>query len=178
MSKQIYVALLRGINVGGNKKVSMAELKKVFEKLGYEDVRTYINSGNVIFTSSKKSFSSIEKALKKAFGFDVAVIVRDAKSIQKLNKAIPATWKNDSKQRTDVLFLWDAYDNKKSLKLFTVKPKIDNLKYVSGAIIWNFDRKNYNKSGMGKMIGTLVYKNLTARNVNTVRKLAAMMSEK
>lgn len=176
-TKNTYLALLRGINVGGNKKVSMAELKKVFEKLDYSDVRTYINSGNVVFTSSKKDFSKIEKALKKAFGFDVAVVVRDAKSIKKLNKAIPAAWTNDAKQRTDVLFLWDEYDSKKSLKLFTVKPKIDNLKYVSGAIIWNFERKHYTKSGMGKMIGTLIYKNLTARNVNTVRKLASMMNE-
>lgn len=178
MKKQLYLALLRGINVGGHKKVPMAELKKVFEKMGYEDVRTYINSGNVIFSSTKKDFSQIKKALKKAFGFDIAVIVRDAKNIQQLNKAIPAAWLNDPKQRTDVLFLWDEYDSKKSLKLFTVKPGIDNLKYTAGAIIWNFERKHYTKSGMGKMIGTLIYKNLTARNVNTVRKLAELMSQK
>lgn len=178
MSRQLYVALLRGINVGGNSKVSMAELKKVFEQLGYQDVATYINSGNVIFTSTKKNFSAIEKALKKAFGFAIRVVVRDAKNIIKVNKAIPATWKNDGKQKTDILFLWDDYDSKKSLKLINASPKIDNLKYVSGSIIWNIPRSKYNKSGMNKFFGTELYKNMTARNVNTVRKLAQLMTKK
>ncbi len=65
-----YVALLRGINVGGNKKVEMAKLKQVFEKLGYANVSTYINSGNVIFESKiAPKTENVGKVLKKTFWF-------------------------------------------------------------------------------------------------------------
>lgn len=170
-----YVALLRGINVGGNNKVVMSELKKVFETLGFTDVSTYINSGNVIFQSSKKDFSRIEHALKKSFGFEIKVVIRDAKNIKKLSESIPRSFDNNTEQKTDVLFLWEKFNKKSSVNLITVNPKVDTLVYVSGAIVWNIKRADYSKSGMNKFIGTTVYKNMTARNVNTVRKLAKLM---
>ena len=170
-----YVALLRGINVGGNNKVSMQEVKRVFEKLGFVNVITYINSGNVIFESAKKDFSKIEPVLKKNFGFAIPVVVRDVKSIKKICNEIPFDWKNDLDQKTDVLFLWDEFDSKKSVDLIKINKEVDILKYVPGAIIWHVERKNYTKSGMNKFIGTVVYKNMTARNVNTVRKLVELM---
>lgn len=170
-----YLALLRGINVGGNNKVSMPELKKAFESLGFSDVSTYINSGNVIFkTAAEVSTSHIEKALHKTFGFEIKVIVRDSKNIQKLCKALSSDWTNDTEQKTDILFLWDEYDNKQSIDLIKTSP-VDTLKYISGALVWNVKRKDYSKSGMNKFIGTAVYKHMTARNINTVRKLSALM---
>lgn len=170
-----YIALLRGINVGGNSKVEMPRLKKVFEELGFSGVSTYINSGNVIFETNKDDDVSlvvkkIEKALLEIFGFKIRIVVRDIKNIQKLCKDIPAEWKNDEDQKTDILFLWDEFDNKKSIDLIKTT-SVDNLKYTDGAIIWNIKRVDQNKSGMKKFIGTEVYKNMTARNVNTVRKL-------
>lgn len=174
-----YVALLRGINVGGNAKVEMVRLKKVFEALGYEKVSTYINSGNVIFEAEQKDMKKltheIEKAIKEAFGFEVKTLVRDAKNLQELAKKIPSEWANTPEQKTDILFLWEDFDNKKSLELIQVAKGVDTLLYLPGAIAWNVDRSQYNKSGMKKFIGSLLYKNMTARNVNTVRKLAEMM---
>jgi len=171
-----YIAFLRGINVGGKCKVSMKELKEVFESLGYENVTTYINSGNVLFDAKKEvTAPSIDKALKKNFGFDIRVVVRTEKNILKLAKSIPQEWFNDKKQRTYVFFLWDEFDSKKSLDLITIKEGIDNLKYISGAIVWNFLLKDYKKSGMNKLIGTELYKNMTSRNVNTVRKLVGLL---
>lgn len=175
-----YVALLRGINVGGNNKVEMRKLKAIFESLGYEHVSTYINSGNVIFQTTEsdtgKIVANIEKALATEFGFELRVVVRDAKNIQKLVKAIPVEWLNNTEQRTDILFLWDAFDTKKSLGLIKQCEGVDTLWYVSGAIVWNVDRAHYAKSGMQKFIGTELYKNMTVRNVNTVRKLLEKMS--
>lgn len=171
-----YVALLRGINVGGNKKVEMAKLKQMFEKLGFERVSTYINSGNVIFScKSAPVTTDLEKVLKKTFGFAIAVVVRDAASMTKVAKAIPKGWNNDSAVRTDVLFLWDEYNKKSSLGLISPHPEADKLKYVDGAIMWHVNRKLLTKSGMKKFIGTPLYKNMTARNVNTVRKLVELM---
>lgn len=166
----IYVALLRGINVGGNKKVEMSKLKKVFESLGFTNVSTYINSGNVIFQSDKEDFSKIEKSLEKTFGFEIKIVVRDTKNIQKLCKGISDKLENDTEQKTDVLFLWDEFNKKSTIDLIEINPQVDILKYISGAIIWNVKRSDYAKSGMRNFIGTKVYKNMTARNVNTVER--------
>lgn len=170
-----YVALLRGINVGGNSKVEMAKLKKAFENMGYADVSTYINSGNVLFSSSKENFDIIEPFLKKTFKFAIPVLIRSESEIKAVVKKIPKGWSNDKEQRTDVLFLWKAYDKKSTLKLIKTREAVDELLYVPGAIIWHFDRANYAKSLMKKFIGTVVYKNMTARNVNTVNKLAELL---
>ncbi len=179
-----YVALLRGINVGGNNKVEMSKLKKVFEKLGFSNVSTYINSGNVIFevdkggdvdgTDDASLADKIEKSLYKTFGFNIRVVLRDSKNIQKICKEVPLDCTNDTEQKTDVLFLWDEFDNKKSIDLIAMT-EVDNLRYISGAIVWNVKRVDYKKSGMNKFIGTKVYKNMTARNINTVRKLGELM---
>ncbi|MEK9159635.1 MAG: DUF1697 domain-containing protein [Patescibacteria group bacterium] len=174
-----YVALLRGINVGGNAKVEMARLRKVFESLGFNEVRTYINSGNVIFESEEKDVKKltvqIEKAIEKTFGFAVRTVLREKENILKLAQEIPVEWTNDTEQKTDVLFLWEDFDNKKSLELIQAAKGVDVLLYFPGAIAWKVDRAQYNKSGMRKFIGSVLYKNMTARNVNTVRKLAEMM---
>src|SRR5262245_39571797 len=83
------ISILRGINVSGSKLIKMTELKAMFEKLGFEDVVTYIQSGNVIFKTSKKdSFEKIsemiEKAIKKKFGYDVPVITTSAEELKKV----------------------------------------------------------------------------------------------
>ncbi len=170
-----YIALLRGINVGGNNRVEMAKLKKLFEEAGFVNVSTYINSGNVFFETDLKSeetiLKKIDKLLTENFSFKIPTLIRSKKNIKKLIKEIPIDWKNDTEQRTDILFLWPDFDNKNSLNLFKPKAGIDNLKYVPGAIVWNIKRGDYKKSAIQNFIGTPLYKNMTARNVNTVRKL-------
>lgn len=174
-----YVALLRGINVGGNAKVEMAALRKEFEALGYLNVRSYINSGNVIFQSKEvshpKIIETIEKKIEKTFGFPIRVVIRDIKNIQLLCKKTPAHWVNNAEKKTDVLFLWDEYNKKNVLDLIGTNPEVDHVLYLDGSVIWHIDRINYSKSGMRKFIGPKVYKNITARNINTVRKLEELM---
>lgn len=175
-----YVALLRGINVGGNCRVEMKKLCDLFLSLGFKHVSTYINSGNVIFTTSKDPKTILKlvyAGLQQAF-FAIPVIIRDQKNILNIVKSVPTTWQNDADQKTDVLFLWDEVDTKSTLKEIVQNPEVDKLVYYSGAIVWHVARKVYNKSGMHKFIGTRVYKHMTARNINTVRKLAELMSAK
>lgn len=171
-----YLALLRGINVGGNKKVDMASLKELFESLGFTAVSTYINSGNVIFESDNNDFSHIESALEEKFGFEIKIVIRDEDTIRHLAETIPAEYENNAEQKTDILFLWDDFDSPNSIDLIQINPDIDNVQYISGAIVWNISKSNYSKSGMHKFIGSPVYKHMTARNINTVRKLAELMS--
>lgn len=176
----VYVALLRGINVGGKSRVEMVRLKEALESSGFENVRTYINSGNVVFSDSKHKtkelVKKIEAAIEKEFGIKVPAVVRDSKNIHAVNKALPSAWVNDSTMKSDVMFLWEDFDKADVLKALTIKPEIDDVKYVPGAILWRVDRKNVTRSGMMKLVGTDLYKNMTIRNVNTLRKLAAMMS--
>jgi len=170
-----YVALLRGINVGGNNKVDMRKLKVVFEGLGFQNVSTYINSGNVIFETNKTELASIiERTFHKNFNFPIRVVVRDASNLQKLCAALPAHFTNNTDQKTDILFLLDPYNNKKSINLIKATD-VDTLIYVPGAIIWNVSRANYHKSGIRKFLGSDIYKHMTARNTNTVRKIAELL---
>ena len=174
-----YVALLRGINVGGNNKVSMTELKKVFEDLGFSDARTYINSGNVIFksedTDEKKMTTEIEKGILAHFGLNIPVVIRSKAEIDRVTKEIPKEWLNDKDMRTDVMFLWENVDSPDVIKTISTNPDVDILRYTKGAVIWHVLRKDYNKSKLNKIIGTHFYKHQTARNVNTVRKLRELM---
>ena len=110
------------------------------------------------------------------FNFDIKVLIRNSSNIGKLAKKIPSDWQNDGVQKTDVLFLWDDFDNKKSLSLIKQVVGVDNVLYINGAIVWNIYVKDWGKSGMSKFTLSELYKNMTARNVNTVRKLAVLMN--
>lgn len=174
-----YVALLRGINVGGNRKVPMRELKAVFEDAGMSEVTTYINSGNVIFESegieSRELGSLLEEAIESHFGFHVRVMLRSATEIRALFEALPDEWTNGLDSKCDVMFLAEEIDSADILGQLTIKPEIDDVLYVPGAILWRVDRDKVTRSGMLKLVGTKLYASMTVRNCNTARKLFELM---
>ncbi|WP_066309055.1 DUF1697 domain-containing protein [Bacillus sp. FJAT-29814] len=175
----VYIALLRGINVGGKNKIDMKLLKQTFEQAGMNDVVTYINTGNIIFSNSglsKTELSRIlEETIHKDFGLQIKVVVRSIDDVSEIINAIPDSWKNDEDMKSDVLFLWDEIDDESVLENLVIKPDIETVKYVPGAILWSVDRKNVTKSGMSKIIGSKIYKQVTVRNVNTARKIYELM---
>jgi uncharacterized protein (DUF1697 family) len=175
-----YVALLRGINVGGKTKVDMKTLKDAFESdLGCSSVKTYINSGNVVFRDRRgpaKLATAVEGAIRDRFELDVPVLIRDLDNIRALcENAIPADWTNDKGQRTDVLFLWEEFDSPDVLDSIAWNPEIEDVRYAHGAVIWNISRANATRGKMNKLAGTELYRKMTIRNVNTVRKLHELM---
>lgn len=173
----VYIALLRGINVGGNNKVSMQELKRVFEQAGMKNVKTYINSGNVLFESSRtvktEMAKRLEEVIEARFGFNVKVLVWDKDSLVALAEALPGSWVDEA-MRCNVLFLWDEIDSPSIMEAMPIKSGIDNLQYQKGALVWSVKRKDITKSGMTKIIGTDIYRQMTIRNSNTLYKLAAL----
>ncbi|WP_010676622.1 DUF1697 domain-containing protein [Bacillus timonensis] len=175
----IYIALLRGINVGGKNKIDMKLLKQMFEQVGMNDVVTYINTGNIIFTSNGQSKTELSRILEEAihneFELQIKVVVRSIDDVRGIIDAIPESWKNDNNMKSDVMFLWDEMDDESVLEQLVIKPNIDTVKYVPGAILWSVDKKNVTKSGMSKIIGTKLYKQVTVRNVNTARKIYELM---
>lgn len=175
----VYVALLRGINVGGKNKIDMKLLKLSFEKAGMNDVVTYINTGNIIFSHSSQNKTELSRILEDAihhdFGLQIKVVILSIEDVGGIIKPIPETWRNDKDMKSDVMFLWDEIDDESVLEKLVIKPDIDTVKYVPGAILWSVDKKNVTRSGMTKIIGTKLYKQVTVRNVNTARKIYELM---
>ena len=174
------VALLRGINVGGNSKVGMAELKLTFERLGLSDPRTYINSGNVVFggggADRARLRRKIEKAIAKDFGFDVMVLLRDLDEMRAVVEAMPKTWRNDSDQKCDVIFS-DQFKTPDIVERIPFTPGIEEVRFVPGAVMYRIPKDKVTKTRINKMVGTDLYKRMTIRNVNTVRKLYELLTE-
>ena len=170
-----YVGFLRGVNVGGKSIVSMAAIKEALIVLGLSDVRTYINSGNIIFSTraseTLRLTSRIEKALEQHTGMAIKVLVMDHAALKKLVDAIPRTWVDDKTMRTYVLLLWKEIDDRRILNSLPIKPGLDELRYTQGAVIWRVDRENVSRSHMNRIVGTPLYKKITMRSANTMRKL-------
>lgn len=177
----MYVALLRGINVGGNRKVEMKRLKFCFESVGMSAVKTYINSGNVIFSTNEVPLSQLashlERALEKEFGFNIPVVVRTFDQLQTIIHHLPTTWQNNDQTKCDVLFLWEEIDHPDILDRLGIKPDLEVVKYVAGAVLWYLPRQNVTRSALLKLVGTKLYSQMTVRNCNTVRKLYDLLKD-
>ncbi|MGB6778004.1 MAG: DUF1697 domain-containing protein [Planococcus citreus] len=176
----IYAALLRGINVGGNNKINMKELKEAFEQAGMSSVKTYINSGNIVFKDARNKEQVtlvLEEAIFEHFGLRIKVLVYLFDEYSRIAQAVPTEWANNERLKSDVLFLWQQADDERVLEQLPLKQEIDRVQYVPGAILWSVDRGQVTKSGMAKIVGTKLYKLVTVRNVNTVRNIYNLMKE-
>jgi uncharacterized protein (DUF1697 family) len=177
-----YVALLRGINVGGNNQISMPELAKVFVELGFNNVKSYINSGNIVFGLEHKLHDTeiseqIEEAIHKKFKLKITVFIRNQEEIARISALIPDQVKNNQETKADVLFLSRQIDSPEIVPKLDPKANVDNIIYTPGAVIWYLAKKDFGRSGMNKLVGTKLYANMTVRNVNTVRKLNQLLSQ-
>ena len=179
MRPSSYVALLRGINVGGKTKVDMATLRETVAGVGCDEVGTYINSGNVVFKDARSARTlvpKIERAIEDEFGFPVPVQLRDLPAIRRLCKAIPDEWTNDKELKTDVMFIAPKLDKPGLLDSIVHDPEIETVLHVPGAIVWNISRKNAGRSNAMRLVRDReIYSLMTIRNVNTVRKLRELL---
>ena len=133
-----------------------------------------INSGNLFLASHDTAeviIRTLESIIETEFGLKIKVLLRNKNDIDEVATAIPQIWENEDKMKCDIMFLWPKYDHKNIMSRLTVKPGIDDVRYVDGALIWKVDRKNVTRSGMMKLPGTDIYANMTIRNCNTVRKI-------
>ena len=174
----VYVALLRGINVGGKNKIHMKILKETFEQVGMSNVSTYINSGNIVFSDSTRTRGEIEKTLEQAiledFNLQIRILVCSIKDFDVVMRAIPESYTNDQNMKSDVLFLWDEIDDASILTQLTINA-VDTVEYVARAVLWSVAREDAVKSGMVKLASARLYKQMTIRNVNTTRKIYELM---
>jgi len=175
-----YVALLRGINVGGKAMIKMAELKACVEQLGLDGVSTYIASGNVLFESRKRDAAKlegeIERAIEGRFGLPVRVIVLDRAAYGKIVAAVPKQWVGDEAVRANVAFVHRSADAREVVRALQPDPEVEAVKAVDGAILWATRRDQVNRSVMRKLIGGSAYKQLTVRNLNTTLRLNELLA--
>jgi len=180
-NQHAYVALLRGINVGGHTIVSMAELKTCFERLGYQKVKTYINSGNVIFITDNADARALEVAIETAlmhtFKHIITVVVRTRAEIAYLLDHLPTSWMGSTEQKMNIIFLRHTVDNRKILEKFHLKPEIEELHYVPGALLWSALSSDLTKSEMLRVNKMPIYKDMTVRGLTTTRKILEIMSD-
>jgi uncharacterized protein (DUF1697 family) len=175
-----YVALLRGINVGGKTLIKMADLRACIEELELESVSTYIASGNVLFETGRRDAvkleTEIEGAIERRFGLPVKVVVLDRTGFSRIVKAIPKDWAGDPTLRANVAFVRRRTDAKQVVRDLQPDPEVEAVKAIDGAILWATKRDAVNRSVMRKLIGGAAYKELTVRNLNTTLKLHELLT--
>ncbi len=160
-----YIALLRGINVGGNSLVKMSDLKKSFEDLGFKNVMTYINSGNVIFEGNVKNISKLPWK----------TVVISEKELKEVIDNAPNSWKKDD-LRKYVAFLLPPVKPEDVLKEITLKEDVDYIDVGKNVLYMSTKLEGISKSSFKDLIKTVSYKSMTMRNFNTVEKLLKLTS--
>jgi uncharacterized protein (DUF1697 family) len=181
MTETTYVALLRGINVGTHEMISMADLKDVFAGLGFRDVKTYINSGNVIFvaaeTDPRKIETLAEGALAKRFAQPVTVIAHSLAEMDQIMRHVPGHWQTATGEKCNVIFLRYAIDSPDILANLDPKPEIEELHYHPGVLFWSAKTSSLTKSGMLKVNTMPIYKDMTVRVLHTTQKIYEIMQQ-
>ena len=177
-----YVLLLRGINVGGKNKVAMSDLKDMISKLGYENVITYINSGNIIFESNDKKEIVKEKIshMLETFPFSInKVILTQEEYLDEISN-LPEWWSEELFRR-DVLFYSDKVDYsvmKERIKMMPLNDKM--VHFGKRAVFWGkCNEKNYLSTSYHKLLmKESFYKSITIRNARTFEKIIELLSKK
>ena len=175
-----YLVLLRGINVGGKNIIKMADLKAGFEAMGFSNVVTYIQSGNVLFRSDEKDkallTASIEKGLSKRFNFEAKIVVISQKELAAIVRDAPDGFGGEEDIfRYDVIFLKEPLTPKEAMKSVNVREGVDTAHAGKHALYFSRLISRASQSHLTKIIGLPVYQNMTIRNWNTTTKLLALM---
>lgn len=159
--------------MGGRGSVSMSALQKVFEGAGFEDVRTYINSGNVIFEYQEKDTDKlclmIEELLARAF-FKIKTILLTDSELKEVLKHTPSNW-NDENLRKYIAFIKSPSTPDKVIDEALPKESVDMISKGPGVVYMSTKLSGISQSGFPKLSVKKVYQDMTVRNYNTVKKL-------
>lgn len=176
-----YVAFLRGINVGGKNKVSMPELKELFEENGFFDVVTYINSGNIIFSSDntdeKKLKEKCEVLIADKFQLNIPVMILSVDDLVTALGHAPSWWGQDKDSKHNAIFVLPPTTVDEVFKeVGEIKPEYEKVDYYGRVIFWSAPIKTFSRTRWSKIVGSSVYDSITIRNANTVRKIAQLVN--
>jgi uncharacterized protein (DUF1697 family) len=177
----VFVALLRGINVGGKNMIRMSSLKASFETMGFEDVTTYINSGNIIFKAkegdTRKLERNIEGMLSREYKLECKVVVRSFSEIANLVKNLPKNWDGHKQWKYNVIFLRHSIDSENVFERLEPRSDIEQVVYCQGALLWSARISDWSRTDIHKLASRSIYQDMTVRNLNTTKKLYELMKE-
>ena len=178
-----HLALLRGINVGGKNLIKMADLKACFEENGFDNVATYIQSGNVLFespeSSAAKLTAQIEKMLGGSFDYVASVVVRSRAQLRKVVDGAPKGFGTQpSRYRYDVLFLKPPLTAKKALKEIPLKEGVDEVYAGPGVLYHSRLASRASSSRLSRVASMPIYQSMTIRNWNTTTQLLERMNSR
>lgn len=181
MASKRYVALLRGINVGGKNTIPMSQLRASFEALGLAAVVTYIQSGNVIFQAEGQEIALLTRigaALSSDFAYEGLVILRSTRQMQNVVDRAPDGFgtKPDT-YRYDVAFLRPGLTPARALKDVRIKEGVDEATAGPGVFYFRRLIKRASSSYLSKLASTPVYRELSIRNWNTTTKLLGLLRQ-
>ncbi len=178
-----YICLLRGINVGGKNTISMKELKAVFENLRFQQVRTYINSGNVLFQSDNPNEDELknqcEKAIFEAFQVKIALVILTARELEEALNQAPSWWQEDSNAKHNAIFVIPPMTGEELvIGMGPSKPEFEKVDWNGKVIFWTAPLATFSRTRWSQIVKTPYYQYITIRNANTARKLFAMTKPK
>lgn len=175
-----YIAFLRGINVGGKNLISMKTLCEVLSEAGFENVRSYIQSGNVFFSSSNANqaglAAQIKQSIQKKFTLAVEVVVFSEVEWRGIIEAAPAWWGKDSEWKHNILILMKP-TSMSDVMAAIGEPKLDIEQMQAGkrVVYQSVSFKLFGRTTASRLVGKPIYKDITIRNYNTATKLAALL---
>ncbi len=179
---ETYLALLRGINVGGKHVIRMADLRNCFEAEGFRDVVTYIQSGNVIFRSPSSGLRTltnrIEGMLAAAFDYEAKVAVRSRKQMRAVVVGAPAGFgARPETYRYDTIFLKAPLTATAAMGSVLTKPGVDEVRAGSGVLYFSRRIDKASRSYLSRLASMPVYRSMTVRNWNTTTRLLELMEK-
>jgi uncharacterized protein (DUF1697 family) len=181
MPRSKYVALLRGINVGGKNPVPMAALREAFEAGGYDDVTTYIQSGNVLFSTDRAAKGledHVESLIEARFGIPILVVIRSERQLRSVITSAPDGFGTEpTKYHSDAVFLKAPLTAAKAMRVVQEREGVDRAWPGTGVIYFQRLSARRTTSKMSKIVGTEEYRSMTIRNWNTTTKLLALLDD-
>lgn len=179
---ETYIALLRGVNVGGKNKISMAQLKTAFQNYGYTRVKTYINSGNVIFSTDKKENIVLQEEckmiIKDTFELDIDLLVISANHLLEVLEHKPDWWGKEDDSKHNAIFVIYPYTAEEIIQnVGEIKPEYEKVDCYGQVIFWSAPLETFSRTRWSKVVSSSLYDKVTIRNFNTFQKLVNMVDE-
>ncbi|GGC76748.1 DUF1697 domain-containing protein [Enterococcus wangshanyuanii] len=177
-----YIALLRGVNVGGKNRVVMTELRESFEQHGFTQVKTYLNSGNVIFSTEKKESEMITKEcemlIERMTGLHIPVTIVSGEAWLEAVKHAPKWWNTDKESKHNAIFIISPTTTAEvMLSVGEAKPEYEQVDHHERVIFWSAPLKTFSRTRWSKIVSSAYYDRITIRNANTVMKIAELIKK-
>jgi uncharacterized protein (DUF1697 family) len=171
-----FIALLRGINVGGNNIIKMADLRDCLQSEGFGNVQTYIQSGNVVLQSDQENLDAIlhkiQEALRSSFDYHNPVVLLHFNELERVINEAPSGYGDDDENyKYDVLFLKQPLTASEAIGEIPVRDNVDLAWEGPGVIYYRRSADHITKSMLNKLPSKPVYQQMTIRNWRTTNKM-------